>query len=57
MQLYEFGEEQKAKLWIYRLISVTTVTFAHKLWALTKRKTMQMEVVEISFFQSVSGLT
>lgn len=57
MQLYEFGKEQKAKLWIYRLISVTTVTFAHKLWALTKRKTMQMEAVEISFFQSVSGLT
>ncbi|TWW70932.1 hypothetical protein D4764_17G0004150 [Takifugu flavidus] len=48
---------QKAKLSIYRLILVPTLTYGHELWVMTERTRSRGQVAEISFLRRVAGLS
>ncbi|TWW81097.1 hypothetical protein D4764_01G0009120 [Takifugu flavidus] len=48
---------QKAKLSIYWLIFVPTLTYGHELWVMTKRIRSRVQVAEMSFLRRVAGLS
>ncbi|MDF4405451.1 reverse transcriptase domain-containing protein, partial [Vibrio parahaemolyticus] len=48
---------QKARLLIYRLIYVPTLTYGHELWVVTERMRSQIQASEMSFLCGVSGLS
>ncbi len=45
----------KAKLSIYRLIYVPTLTYGHELWVMTERTRSRIQAAEISFLHRVAG--
>ena len=48
---------QKAKLSIYRLIYVPTLTYGHELWVVTERTRLRIQAAEMGFLRRVSGLS
>jgi len=48
---------QKAKLSIYWSIYVPTLTYGHKLWAVTERTRSRIQAAKMGFFRRVSGLS
>uniref|UniRef100_A0A8C6W0Z1 Reverse transcriptase domain-containing protein n=1 Tax=Nothobranchius furzeri TaxID=105023 RepID=A0A8C6W0Z1_NOTFU len=48
---------QKAKLSIYRLIYVPTLTYGHELWVVAERTRSRIQAVEMSFLRKVAGLS
>uniref|UniRef100_A0A8C6LCZ4 Reverse transcriptase domain-containing protein n=1 Tax=Nothobranchius furzeri TaxID=105023 RepID=A0A8C6LCZ4_NOTFU len=48
---------QKAKLSIYRLIYVPTLTYGHELWVVTERTRSRVQAAKKSFLLRVSGLS
>lgn len=45
---------RKAKLWIYRSIYATSLTYGHDLWVMTKRTWLRLEVAKVSFLCRVA---
>ncbi|TWW71143.1 hypothetical protein D4764_17G0006260 [Takifugu flavidus] len=48
---------QKAKLSIYRLIFIATLTYGHELWVMTERTRSRVQAAEMSFLRRVAGLS
>ncbi len=48
---------QKAKLSVYQLIYVPTLTFGHELWEVTKRMRLRIQTAKISFLSRVAGVS
>ncbi|TWW56724.1 hypothetical protein D4764_08G0007110 [Takifugu flavidus] len=48
---------RKAKLSIYRLIFVPTLTYGHELWVMTERTRSRVQAAEMSFLRRVAGLS
>ncbi|TWW61054.1 hypothetical protein D4764_05G0011440 [Takifugu flavidus] len=48
---------RKAKLSIYRLIFVPTLTYGHELWVMTKRTRSRVRAAEMTFLHRVAGLS
>lgn len=55
------GEEKsvsrKVKLFIYRSVYVTTLTYGHELCVVTERTRSRIQVAEMRFLQGVTGLS
>ena len=47
---------QKARLSIYQLIFVPTLTYGHELWVVIERPRSRVQVAEMSFLRRVAGL-
>ncbi len=45
---------RKAKLSVYLLIYIPTLTYGHELWVMTERTRMQIQVAEMSFLRRVA---
>jgi len=48
---------RKVKLSIYRSISVPTLTYGHKLWVVTERTRLWIQLAKMSFLHRVAGLS
>ena len=48
---------QKAKLSIYQLVYVPTLTYGHKLWVVTERMRSRIQAAEMNLLWRVSGLS
>ena len=48
---------QKAKLSIYQLIFVPTLTYGHELWVVTERTKLRVQAAEMSFLRRVAELS
>ncbi|TKS65493.1 LINE-1 reverse transcriptase -like protein [Collichthys lucidus] len=48
---------RKAKLSIYQLIYVPTLTYGHELWVVTERTRSRIKAAEMSFLRRVAGLS
>ena len=48
---------RKAKLSVYRLISVPTLTYGHELWVVAERTKLRVQAAEICFLRREAGLS
>ena len=47
----------KAKFSIYSCILIPNLTYDHKIWVMTERMRLQIQVAETSFPQTVAGIS
>ncbi|KAL3045558.1 hypothetical protein OYC64_013764 [Pagothenia borchgrevinki] len=48
---------QKAKLSVYRAISVPTLTYGHEGWVMTERTRLRIQAAEMGFLRRVAGVS